>query len=121
MAKVSITVNGRPYAIACEDGQEPQLRDLAAELNDEVKSLAAAVGQIGDGQLLVITGLSLIDRLNDLRRELTALREQARAGKAADKARVKIAETHAADLESQIVAALKRLEALTASLEATAS
>ena len=29
MAQISVEVNGRPYAVGCEDGQEAHLLDLA--------------------------------------------------------------------------------------------
>lgn len=124
MAQVAISINGRPYSVTCEDGQEQRLQDLSTDLDLEVRNLAAAVGQIGDSRLLVIAGLSLIDRLNDLDQEVTDLRGQAKAGDAAEKTRADAAEgraaaaeAKAANLESQLTEALKRIEALAASLE----
>ncbi|MAX63066.1 MAG: cell division protein ZapA [Rhodospirillaceae bacterium] len=70
MAQVTITINGRPHVVGCEDGQEPRLMELATQLDKEVRGIAGAMGQIGDSRLLVISGLSLVDRLNDVESEL---------------------------------------------------
>lgn len=70
MGEVTVTVNGRPYRMACEDGQEDQLRELGDELAARVKDLASQVGQAGDAQLLVMAALITADEL----------REQTRSG-----------------------------------------
>lgn len=48
MAQVSIRINGRSYDIACDDGQEDRIHALAGYVNDRVKEIADAVGQIGE-------------------------------------------------------------------------
>lgn len=72
MAKVSISIRGRTYSIACEDGEEARVLELAAALDAEVTDLGSALGGLGESHLLVITGLSLIDRINDIRAEAAA-------------------------------------------------
>ena len=39
MAQVDVTINGRDYRIACEDGQEQHLIGLASHLNARVAEL----------------------------------------------------------------------------------
>lgn len=124
MAHVSISINGRPYTVACEDGQEPRLNELAVALDAEVKGLAAAVGQVGDSRLLVISGLSLIDQLSDLRGELDGLRARVPADGqsmtdhvAEAEARAEAAEAKVAELEAQLAQAAKRISSVAASLE----
>ena len=67
MAQVTVTVNGRNYTIACDDGQEQHLMSLAGELDDHVQRLVSSVGQVGDAHLLVMAGLMLADELADSR------------------------------------------------------
>jgi len=67
MAQVTVTINGRGYQIACDDGQEAHLSRLAGYLDDKVGELTEAVGQIGDTQLLVMAGLLVADELSDMR------------------------------------------------------
>lgn len=63
MAHVPITVNGRRYNIGCDDGQEDDVRRLAAELDRRVAAMASTVGQVGDARLLVMTGLLMAHEL----------------------------------------------------------
>ena len=70
MSEVTITVNRRPYRLACEDGQEKHLQSLAARIDARVSDLVGKFGQIGDQQLLVMVGLLLADEANELRRRL---------------------------------------------------
>ena len=37
MAQVDVSVNGQSYRIACEDGQEDRLVDLAAMVDEKVR------------------------------------------------------------------------------------
>lgn len=70
MASVSVTINGRRYEIACDEGQEAQLSRLGRYVDDRVRQLAAAVGQLGDTRLMVMTSLLLADELSDKNDEL---------------------------------------------------
>ena len=45
MAQVEVTVNGRAYQIACDDGEEEHLLSLVDYIDRKVSDLAAAVGQ----------------------------------------------------------------------------
>lgn len=74
MAEVAITVNNQPYKIACDDGQESHLLDLAEYVGKRVDQLAAAVGDVGDRRLLVMTCLLIADELSDAFRENETLR-----------------------------------------------
>jgi cell division protein ZapA len=63
MAQVDVTVNGRSYRIACEDGQEQHLRQLGEYVDRRIAELIATVGQIGDARLLVMACLLVSDEL----------------------------------------------------------
>ena len=65
MAQVSVTINGRSFQIACDDGQEANLMRLAAYVDKRVGELVAAVGQVGDDRLLVMASLLVADELSD--------------------------------------------------------
>ena len=70
MAQVSIRINGRSYDIACDDGQEDRIHALAGYVNDRVKEIADAVGQIGEQRLLVMTSLLIADELGSAQEKL---------------------------------------------------
>ena len=70
MAQVNITVNGRVYRMACEDGEEDHVARLGARFDAAVDELRSALGEIGDQRLMVMAGILMTDRLNDAERRL---------------------------------------------------
>jgi cell division protein ZapA len=104
MLLVSLTVNGRTYEIACDPGQEDQLRRLGGELAAHVDRLVGQVGQVGDAHLMLMAGLLVADEL-----------EGERNGGPSDPARA-LAEldtlaTALGDLASRVEAIAGKLEA----------
>ena len=97
MNHVNVTINGRQYRMACEEGQEVRLIRLAENLEARIESLRGKFGEIGDARLTVMAALTVCDELLDagqrirgLEQELAALRnvrsvatERARATQAA--------------------------------------
>ncbi|MCX7356178.1 MAG: cell division protein ZapA [Alphaproteobacteria bacterium] len=75
MAQVSVTINGRAYQIACDDGQEEHLRQLAGYIDRRMAELIAAMGQIGDMRLLVMVSLLIADELSEVTRQLDDTRK----------------------------------------------
>lgn len=67
MGEVTINVNGRPYRMACEDGQEGHLNELGADLAKRVEDLSGQVGKIGDATLLVMAALLISDEASELK------------------------------------------------------
>ncbi|HEX2430389.1 MAG TPA: cell division protein ZapA [Aestuariivirgaceae bacterium] len=78
MAQVVIEVNGRPYTMQCNDGEEEHLASLALMLDEEVARIRDAVGNVGDIRLLMMAGLVISDRLVEARREMEGLRDHIR-------------------------------------------
>lgn len=74
MASVPITINGRRYEIACEAGQEAQLSRLGRYVDDRVRQLSAAVGNLGENRLLVMVSLLLADELSEKNDEYEAFK-----------------------------------------------
>lgn len=54
MAQVTITINSREYAVACEDGQEVRILQLARMLDEKAKMLTQASGQVNENMLLAM-------------------------------------------------------------------
>lgn len=109
MSQVSITINGRAYQVACDDGQEAHLTRLGDYIDKRLNELVAAVGQVGDSRLLVMVSLLLADELSDLYSEIETLkgngdggsssaRDDEELGAAIEKIAARI-ESVAADLE----------------------
>jgi len=76
MADVQLTINGRRYLIACADGEEPRLKQLAGIVDRQVNDLAAQVGQVGDARLLLMAALLFADRNSDLEERLETLESE---------------------------------------------
>ena len=73
MAEVTVTINGREYQVACDDGQEEHLQKLSLFVDKKMGDLAGSLGQIGDARLLVMTSLLVADELSDAYRQLEIL------------------------------------------------
>jgi len=73
MAQITIDVNGRPYAVGCEDGQEAHLHELARLFDHQVRQVSKDMGQLGDTRLFLMGALLLADELSDARNRLAAL------------------------------------------------
>ena len=67
MAKVSITINNETYDIACADGEEQHILNLAGAVDAKVGELVAAIGQAGEARLLAMAGLLMADELAELK------------------------------------------------------
>lgn len=65
MAQVEVSINGRMYRIACDDGQEAHLTELAGFVDRRVAELVSTVGQVGDARLLVMASLLIADELSE--------------------------------------------------------
>ncbi|MGN6516571.1 MAG: cell division protein ZapA [Rhizomicrobium sp.] len=70
MPLVNVMVNGRAYTIACDDGEENHLKELAAHVDAKVRELLETVGQVGDQRLLLMAAVLITDELFDARARL---------------------------------------------------
>lgn len=72
MAQITITINSREYPIACEDGQELRIMQLANVLDEKAKLLAGDGSQISESLLLAMVGLLLADELSEAQKGFNA-------------------------------------------------
>jgi cell division protein ZapA len=68
MTQVTVTIDGKQFRMACEDGQESHLEDLAAHIDGRVKMMRESFGEIGDLRLTVMAALMITDELFEERR-----------------------------------------------------
>jgi cell division protein ZapA len=119
MNHVNVTINGRQYRMACEEGQEVRLLRLAENLEARIESLRGKFGEIGDARLTVMAALTVCDELLDANNRIRSLEEEIVALRgvrlvAADRARV----TQGA-VSNALNAAADRIEKITQVLNRT--
>ncbi|HEY1613691.1 MAG TPA: cell division protein ZapA [Rhizomicrobium sp.] len=61
MPLVNVMVNARAYTIACDEGEEAHLKELAAHVDTKVRSLLESVGQAGEQRLFLMAALLIAD------------------------------------------------------------
>ena len=74
MVNVNVNFNGRDYLLACEEGQEEDLQKLTDELGKKFNQLKKDLGNLGEGKLLLITAIQVIDELYTLKTALAKLK-----------------------------------------------
>jgi cell division protein ZapA len=121
MAQVNVTINGRQYRMACEDGQEDHLMRLAKDIDDRIEQLRGNFGEVGDSRLTVMAALTVADELIEAGRKIRRMEEEL-AG--LQDARV-VAADRSQQTQVAIIAALnaasERLEGITKKLNQTVS
>ncbi len=73
MPQVTVTINARQFRMACEEGQEDHLRQLAKELDERIVALRGQFGEIGDARLTVMAALMVADELAESGKKLKRL------------------------------------------------
>jgi cell division protein ZapA len=76
MSHVNVTINGRQYRMACEQGQEGQLLQLAESFESRIGALRGKFGEIGDARLTVMAALTVCDELLDASQRIRSLEEE---------------------------------------------
>ena len=85
MPLVSVMINQRPYTVACDDGEEEHLHQLAAHVDSKVRELLESVGQAGEQRLLLMAALLIADdHLDSVALLETRAREMAEVASARD-------------------------------------
>jgi len=113
---VSVTINGRAYRMACDEGQEAHLLSLAAEINGHVDQLKGTFGEIGDARLTVMAALMVADQLHEARRRTSLLEAELESARTAKSAALDRFDTAQDVVVEALTSAAERVERLAASL-----
>ena len=79
MAQVTVTIDDKAYRMACEEGQEEHLTELAGRFDQYVGHLKSQFGEIGDLRITVMAGIMIMDEMSELTRKITALETEVKA------------------------------------------
>ncbi len=119
MSQVSVTINGRQFRMACEDGQEGHLMDLARDLDTRIEGLRTKFGEIGDTRLTVMAALTLADVLSETGDRIKKLEEEVAALQAARANFTEHNRNTQVAVAAALAAAAERIEILTKKLNQT--
>jgi cell division protein ZapA len=116
MSHVTVTINGRQYRMACQDGEEDHLSELAAGLNERVDQLRISFGEIGDNRLVVMAALMVADELSEAKKRIGRIEEEMGGMRDARVAAAGRSQSTQAAVVAALNAAAERIERVTRGL-----
>lgn len=119
MPQVSVTINGRQFRMACEDGEEEHLQRLAEDLDTRITRLRGRFGEIGDTRLTVMAALTLADELSEAKEKLQRIEPELATLQDASVVSAGRAEATQGAVAAALNAAAERIENLTKRLNQT--
>ncbi|WP_454918033.1 cell division protein ZapA [Xanthobacter sediminis] len=114
MPHVSVTIAGRQYRMACDEGQEEHLVRLAHDIDSRISQLRVAFGEIGDQRLVVMAAITIADELAEARNRIRALEsdiEGQRDARASALQRIEASESEVARSIEEVAERIERLVA----------
>jgi len=121
MAQVAVTIGGRSYRLACNEGEEEHLEGLARELDARFEAMHKAFGEIGDQRLIVMAALTIADELSEARARVAALETEAERGAERERTGRRDAEIQAVAVAQAFGELSQRIEKLAAALSGAAT
>ncbi|MHA7776450.1 cell division protein ZapA [Roseibium sp. M-1] len=112
MAQITVTINGKSFRMACDDGEEERLQGLAARFDGWINDLRGAFGEIGDQRLTVMAGIMAADQLSEMERKLARLEEELAAAKKQQVDALDNMSQHEEELSRAVNKAAARIESL---------
>ncbi len=112
MAHVQVTIAGKAYRMACGDGEEDHLLELAAAFDGKIQELRGSFGEIGDMRLHVMAALTMADDLLETRRRIGTLEAEISALRSvvsAAASRSEMSEKHLADALNRTAERIERV------------
>ena len=70
MPDVQITIGGRSFEVACQEGEEQYLHAAAGLLDKEASVLVSQIGRLPEARMLLMAGLMLADKTAGLEEKL---------------------------------------------------
>ena len=118
MPHVTVNIGGRPYRLACGEGEEAHLEQLAQRVEAKIEAFRGSFGEIGDQRIAVMAAISLADELVESERQTAAARQEIQLLRNMEFAHQTTAEGWAATTAESLEAVAKRIESAVAVLNA---
>lgn len=112
MAQITVTINGKAFRMACDDGEEERLQGLAARFDGWIGELKGAFGEIGDQRLTVMAGIMATDHLSELERKIVRLEADLEDAKRQQDAALDNMSQNEEELSRAVNTAAARIESL---------
>ncbi len=112
MGQVNVSINGKNYRMACDDGQEAHLTGLAERLNAAIDALRQRFGEIGDQRLIVMAALTFADQAAEAGRRIASLEADLTQAEEARAASAELSAAAAQRVASVLCGAAERIESL---------
>ena len=77
MPEVEITIGGRSFEVACQEGEEQYLQAAARMLDAEASVLVDQIGRVPEARMLLMAGLMLADKTAGLEDRLREAEDRA--------------------------------------------
>jgi cell division protein ZapA len=116
---INVTINGRQYRMACEEGQEQRLLQLAEGFEERIGGLRGKFGEIGDNRLTVMAALIVCDELLDAGQRIRNLEQELETLRSVRTAAVDQARTTRIAVANALNSAADRIEKTTQVLNGT--
>jgi cell division protein ZapA len=117
LGQVNVTISGKTFRMACDDGQEEHLEALGRQLSDTIELLREQFGEIGDQRLTVMAAITLADRHSEAERRLAQLEAEIGGIREARAALAERMEARDMEVAEAIETAAERLEGIAARLD----
>src|SRR5258708_1102820 len=76
MSHINVTINGRQYRMACEEGQGLRLLKLAESFEERLQNVGGKLGEIGEARLKVMAAVTVCDELLDASGRIPSLEQE---------------------------------------------
>jgi cell division protein ZapA len=73
MAQVAVTIAGRVYRVACDEGEEVRLGELTQLVDGKIEGMRQRFGEIGDQRLTIMAAITIADELTESHRRVSEL------------------------------------------------
>jgi len=113
MSQVSVTIDGKMFRMACEDGQEAHLEHLAKHLDGRIDEMRKAFGEIGDLRLVVMAAITITDEFFEAKKQRLGLASEINEIKAEQTSVNALSGAREAEIAAAIDKMTQRLERIT--------
>jgi cell division protein ZapA len=116
MPHVTVNIGGRPYRLACGEGEEAHLERLAHMVEAKIEGFRGSFGEIGDQRIAVMAAITLADELVEAERKLAAYAKEIERLRHAEHQQQSVSDEWVVAVSDTLVQVAQRVEAAATAL-----